>query len=52
MKLDKRPENEEWTYDRIKEAYAVSHGAIAGAAKRFVMEGLKAVLSRKEKPII
>ena len=21
LKLDKRPENEEWTYDRIKDAY-------------------------------
>ena len=48
LKLDKRSENEEWTYDRIKEAYGVSHSTIAGVAKRFVMEGLEAALGRKE----
>ena len=48
LKLDKRPENEEWTYDRIKEAYGASHSTIAGVAKRFVMEGLEAALGRKE----
>ena len=48
LKLDKRPENEEWTYDRIKEAYGASHSTIAGVAKRFVMEGMEAALGRKE----
>ena len=48
LKLDKRPENEEWTYDRIKEAYGASHNTIAGVAKRFVMEGMEAALGRKE----
>ena len=48
LKLDKRPENKEWTYDRIKDAYKASHGTIAGVAKRFVMEGLEAALGRKE----
>ena len=48
LKLDKRPENKEWTYDRIKEAYRASHSTIAGIAKRFVMEGLEAALGRKE----
>ena len=49
LKLDKRPENEEWTYDRIKEAYGASHSTIAGVAKRFVMEGLEAALGREGK---
>ena len=48
LKLDKRPENEEWTYDRIKEAYGAAHSTIAGVAKRFVMEGMQAALGRKE----
>ena len=48
LKLDKRPENEEWTYDRIKEAYGAAHSTIAGVAKRFVMEGMEAALGREE----
>ena len=48
LKLDKRAENEEWTYDRIQEAYGASHSTIAGVAKRFVMEGMEAALGRKE----
>ena len=48
LKLDKRPENAEWTYDRIKEAYSASHSTIAGVAKRFVMEGMEAALGRKK----
>ena len=48
LKLDKRPENKEWTYDRIKEAYRASHSTIAGVAKRFVLERLEAALGRKE----
>ncbi len=47
MKLDERPENKAWTYDRIKEAYSASNGTIAGVAKRFVMEGMEAALGRK-----
>ena len=48
LKLDKRAENEGWTYDRIKEAYGASHSMIAGVAKRFVMEGMEAALGRRE----
>ena len=48
MKLDKRPENAGWSYDRIKEAYSASHSTIAGVAKRFVMEGMEAALGRKK----
>jgi transposase len=48
LKLDKRPENEEWTYDRIKAAYGSSHNAIAEVAKRFVFEGMKSALERKK----
>ncbi len=47
MKLDERPENKAWTYDRIKEAYSASNGTIAGVAKRFVMDGMEAALGRK-----
>ena len=48
LKLDQRPENRFWTYDRIKDAYGASHSTIAGIAKRFVMEGMEAALSRKK----
>ena len=48
LKRDKRPENEEWTYYRIKDAYGVSHSTIAAVVKRFVMEGMEAALGRKE----
>ncbi len=48
LKLDQRPENKAWTYDRIKDAYGASHSTIAGIAKRFVMDGMKAGLNRKE----
>ena len=48
LKLDWKPENSDWTYDRIKEAYGVSNGTIAGVAKRFVMEGMEAALGRKK----
>lgn len=47
LKLDQKPENEDWTYDRIKDAYGASRSAIAGVAKRFVMEGMEAALGRK-----
>ena len=48
LKLDQKPENKAWTYDRIKDAYGASRGTIAGVAKRFVMEGMEAALGRKE----
>ena len=47
LKLDQRPENESWTYDRISDAYRASRATIAGVAKRFVMEGMEAALGRK-----
>jgi len=48
LKLDQRPENEAWTYERIKDAYGASHSTIAGVAKRFVTDGLEAALGRKK----
>ena len=48
LKLDQKPENKTWTYDRIKDAYGASRNTIAGVAKRFVMEGMEAALGRKE----
>lgn len=48
LKLDQKPENKDWTYDRIKEAYKANHATIAGIAKRFVMEGIEAALGRKK----
>jgi len=48
LKLDKIPENKEWTYDRIQGAYKSTHTTIAGVAKRFVFEGLEAALGRKK----
>lgn len=47
LKLDHKPENEVWTYDRIKDAYGASRSMIAGIAQRFVMDGLEAALGRK-----
>ena len=48
LKLDSIPENKEWTYNRIKDAYGSAHATIAGIAKRFVMEGLESALGRKK----
>jgi hypothetical protein len=48
LKLDKTPENTEWTYDRIKSAYKATHTTIAEVAKRFVFEGVEAALGRKK----
>ena len=48
LKLDRIPENAEWSYDRIKDAYGAAHSTIAGVAKRFVMEGMESALNRKE----
>ena len=47
LKLDQKPENAEWTYDRIKDAYGASHSTIASIAKRFVIDGMNAALERK-----
>ena len=47
LKLDQKPENKAWTYDRIKDAYRASRTTIAGIAQRFVMEGMEAALGRK-----
>lgn len=48
LKLDQKPENEAWTYDRMKDAYGASRGTVASVAKRFVMDGLEAALGRKK----
>jgi len=48
LKLDERAENNDWTYERIGEAYNASRGTIAGVAKRFVMDGMEAALGRKK----
>jgi hypothetical protein len=47
LKLDRIPENAEWTYERIKSAYNASNGLVANVAKRFVFEGLESALGRK-----
>ena len=47
LKLNECPENEDWTYDRIMDAYGVCRSTIAGVAKRFVMDGMEAALGRK-----
>ncbi len=47
LKLNECPENEEWKYERIMDAYGVCRGTIAGVAKRFVMDGMEAALGRK-----
>lgn len=51
LKLDQKPENESWSYDRIKDAFGASHSTIAGIAKRFVMDGMAAALDRKKQEI-
>ena len=47
LKLDRRPENKSWTYNRISEAYSASRATIAGVAKRFVMDGIEEAFGRK-----
>ncbi len=49
LKLDEKPENKDWTYERIREAYSASSATIAGIAKRFVENGLEAALGRKKR---
>ena len=48
QKLDKIPENKDWTYIRIMNAYGCVRSTIAGIAKRFVFEGLESALGRKD----
>lgn len=48
LKPDEIPENQSWTYDKIKEAYHAMPHTIRQIAKRFVTEGLEAALGRKE----
>ena len=47
LKLDQKPKNKAWTYDRIKDAYGAARSTIAGIAQRFVMGGMEAALGRK-----
>ena len=49
LKLDKIPENEDWTYEKIQDAHEPSHANIAGIAKRHVYDGLEAALGRKKR---
>ena len=48
LKLDEIPENQEWTYDKIKEAYHAAPHTISQITKRFITGGLEAALGRKE----
>ncbi len=48
-KLDEKPENKDWTYERIQEAYNASSATIAGIAKRFVENGLESAIGRKKR---
>lgn len=48
LKLDEIPENQAWTYDKIKEAYHATPHTISQIAKRFVTGGMEAALGRKE----
>jgi hypothetical protein len=47
LKLDGIPANEDWTQERIGEAYGAARGTTIGVAKRFIYEGLEAALGRK-----
>ena len=48
LKLDEIPENRNWTYESIKEAYHATPHTISQIAKRFVLDGLEAALGRRE----
>lgn len=48
LKLDEIPENKDWTYNRIQEAYNVTCPTITSIAKRLISGGIEAALSRKE----
>lgn len=49
LKLEDIPENKEWTYNRIQNAYNACHNTIAGIAHRFVFDGLEGALGRKKR---
>jgi len=49
LKLDEKPENKGWTYERIHDAYNASPATIAGIARRFVENGLESALGRKKR---
>lgn len=48
LKLDEISENQNWTYQKIREAFGGTPHTICQIAKRFVMSGLEAALGRKE----
>ena len=48
LKLDEIPENQGWTYEKIKAAYHATPHTISQIAKRFVTGGVEAALGRKE----
>ena len=48
LKLDEIPENREWTYAKIQEAYHAALHTICQIAKRLVTGGVKAALGRTE----
>ena len=48
LKLDEIPENQEWTYEKIRQAYHATPHTICQIAKRFVTGGVDAALGRKE----
>ena len=48
LKLEEIPENREWAYDKIREAYHATPHTICQIAKRFVTGGVEAALGRKE----
>lgn len=47
LKLDNIPQNDSWTYEKIKEAFSVTPHTISHIAKRFVIDGLESALGRK-----
>lgn len=51
LKLNQKPENAFWSYDRIKDTFGTSHSTIAGIAKRFFTQGLSAALDRKKQTV-
>ena len=48
LKLDENPENNGWTEEKIAKAYSSNPVSVSLMAKRFVEEGLKSALSRRE----
>ena len=48
LKLDEIPENQEWTCEKIQQAYHATPHTICQIAKRFVTGGVDIALGRKE----